>query len=55
MSAAPCVVGKRQFPTLTRITTKITKNPKAIYICDFCLYRVQNEANEYNKPKKPIG
>ncbi len=34
---------------------KITKNPKAIYICDFCLYRVQNEANEYNKPKKPIG
>lgn len=34
---------------------KLTKNPKTIYFCDLCLSRVQYEAGEYNKPKKPIG
>ncbi len=34
---------------------KITKNPKTIYICDLCLSKVQYEASEYNKPRKPIG
>lgn len=34
---------------------KITKNPKSIYICDLCLSKVQHEASDYSKPKKPIG
>jgi uncharacterized protein YlaI len=34
---------------------KITKNPKSLYFCDLCLSKVQYEAGEYNKPKKPIG
>jgi uncharacterized protein YlaI len=34
---------------------KIVKNSRTIYFCDLCLSKVQYEANEYNKPKKPIG
>jgi uncharacterized protein YlaI len=34
---------------------KITKNPKSIYICDVCLSKVQHEAGDSSKPKKPIG
>lgn len=34
---------------------RIEKNPQLTYFCDLCLSKLQYEAVEYNKPKKPIG
>jgi len=34
---------------------RITKNPKSVYFCQMCLSKLQYDALEYNKPKKPIG
>ncbi len=34
---------------------RLSKNPKTVYFCQMCLARLQYDALEYNKPKKPIG
>ena len=33
---------------------RLTKKPKTIYFCEQCNAKLQYEAVEYNKPKKPI-
>lgn len=30
-------------------------NPKATYFCDRCQQKLKNEAQEFTKPKQPIG
>jgi uncharacterized protein YlaI len=34
---------------------RLAKNPDAVYFCQICQMKLQYDASEYNKPKKPIG
>lgn len=56
MEVRCALCGKKEIITTAhKDFERIEKNPKSTYFCEMCLSRVQYEAVEHGKPKKPIG
>ncbi|HBG22550.1 MAG: DUF2197 domain-containing protein [Syntrophaceticus sp.] len=55
MEVRCALCGKREVITdVHKDYDSLEKNKKVTYFCEMCLSRLQHDATEYNKPKKPI-
>lgn len=55
MEVRCALCGKKEIITeVHKDFERLTKKPKTIYICEQCNAKLQYEAVEYNKPRKPI-